>query len=180
MLVTPPGRSLGRRLQLIRAMFGVAGRAADLARMLHNGASADRRSAWRGSRLDEDVEPCLRMPARRGVGRALARGAGRTRCVLVLYLEATRGEPPGRMLVAAVSRRMPQNCSRINWARQSTSRRSGLSRPICLKRSGGEFRSSAADGGPGCVARRLAGRGKMNRGGIRTVVRPTGLEPVTF
>ena len=40
-----------------------------------------------------------------------ARGAVRTRCVLVQYDEGPRGEPAGRRLVVATDRRLQQKCS---------------------------------------------------------------------
>src|SRR5207244_13570711 len=42
-----------------------------------------------------------------------ARGALRTRCVLVQYVEGSRGEPAGRRLVVAADRRLQQKRSRI-------------------------------------------------------------------
>jgi len=40
-----------------------------------------------------------------------ARGAVRTRCILVQYVEGPRGEPAGRRLVVAADRRLQQKCS---------------------------------------------------------------------
>src|SRR5713101_8033769 len=42
-----------------------------------------------------------------------ARGAVRTRCVLMQYGDGPRGEPAGRRLVAAADRRLQQKRSRI-------------------------------------------------------------------
>ena len=49
-----------------------------------------------------------------------ARGALRTQCVLVQYVEGPRGEPADRRLLVAADQRLQQKCSWIMRARRQT------------------------------------------------------------
>jgi len=82
----PPGTSQGgvRLRTLLEAPFNSL-----RARMIHEDSSRNRRVTWR----DRRAEP------------------GRTRSVLVQYVEGPGGEPAGRRLVVAVNRRLQQKRS---------------------------------------------------------------------